>query len=83
MKLLTSFVIVKKVLCLRKYLIITQFANPIKTSAEYKWKAARVTGSTWIQVIDAFVYYKLSSVGYEVGNGKNSKPLYQKTDGMQ
>lgn len=70
-------------LCLHKYLIITQFANPIKAFAKYKCKAARVTRCTWIQMISIYAYYKVFSVGYEVGNEKNLKPLCWKTDGMQ
>lgn len=71
MKLLTAFVIVKKkkkVLSLHKYLVRTQFANTIKAFGKYKGRAARVSNSTWIQMIEISVHFELFSVGWEVGN---------------
>lgn len=70
MKLLTAFVIVKKkkVLSPHKYLVRTQFANTIKAFAKYKGRAARVSNSMWIQMIEISVHFELFSVGWEVGN---------------
>lgn len=66
MELLASFVVVKKKgLYLHKYLTITQFANPIKAFAKYKWKAAQVTNSK-IKVIYLFIL--LSSVYSQMNN---------------